>query len=84
MTCDDIREILSAYHDGELDEPAAGLLRATIWSRYVGSLWPSLAMLGVCLAAAALFQPYWIGALGGYCCHRCRTPQAHDADYLGR
>ena len=21
-------------------------------------------MLGVCLAAAALFQPYWIGALG--------------------
>ncbi len=45
-------------------DSAAGLLRATIWSRYVGSLWPSLAMLGVCLAAAALFQPYWIGALG--------------------
>ncbi len=45
-------------------DSAAGLLRATIWSRNVGSLWPSLAMLGVCLAVAALFQPYWIGALG--------------------
>ena len=28
------------------------------------SLWPSVAMCGVCLATAALFQPYWIGALG--------------------
>ena len=23
-----------------------------------------MAMLGICLAAALLFQPYWIGALG--------------------
>ena len=23
-----------------------------------------MAMLGVCLAAARLFQPYWVGALG--------------------
>ena len=45
-------------------DSAAGLLRATIWSRNVGSLWPSLAMLGVCLAIAALFQPYRLGALG--------------------
>lgn len=42
----------------------AGLLRATIWHKNQTSLWPSLAMMGVCLAAAALFQPYWIGALG--------------------
>ncbi len=26
--------------------------------------WPSVAMLNVCLAAAALYQPYWIGAVG--------------------
>ncbi len=44
-------------------DSAVGLLRATIWGRNVGSLWPSLGMLAVCLAAAALFQPYWIGAL---------------------
>ncbi len=43
---------------------AAGLVRATTWGRKVSSIWPSFAMLGVCLAAAALFQPYWIGALG--------------------
>ena len=30
----------------------------------VASLCPSAAMLGVCLAAAALFQPFWIGAAG--------------------
>ena len=45
-------------------DSAAGLLRATIWRRNVGSLWPCLAMLGACLAAAAHFEPYWIGALG--------------------
>lgn len=45
-------------------DSAAGLLRASIWRRNVASLWPSLAMLGVCLSAAAVFQPYWIGALG--------------------
>ena len=37
---------------------------ATLWRSNVTSIWPSVAMLGVCLAAAALFQPYWIGALG--------------------
>ncbi len=42
----------------------AGLLRATLWRGNVVSIWPSVAMLGVCLAAAALYQPYWIGALG--------------------
>lgn len=43
---------------------AAGLARATAWRRNVASLWPSFAMLAVCLAAAALFQPYWVGAVG--------------------
>ena len=43
---------------------AAGLARATLWRHRVASLWPSLAMLGVCLATAVLIQPYWIGALG--------------------
>ncbi len=41
----------------------AGLARATIWRGKVASNWPSMVMLVVCLAAAALFQPYWIGAL---------------------
>ncbi len=43
---------------------AAGLARATLWRHRMASLWPSLAMLGVCLATAVLFQPYWIGAVG--------------------
>jgi hypothetical protein len=42
----------------------AGLARATMWHRREASAWPSIAMLGTCLAAAALFQPYWIGAIG--------------------
>lgn len=28
MTCDEVRETLSGYHDGELDEPLAGRVRA--------------------------------------------------------
>jgi len=43
---------------------AAGLSRASIWRGKAASVWPSAAMLGVSLAVAALFQPYWIGALG--------------------
>ena len=43
---------------------AAGLVRATTWGRKVSSIWPSFAMLGVCLVTAGLFQPYWIGAAG--------------------
>ena len=44
----------------------AGFLRASLWRGNVAraGLWPSVAMLGVCLAAAPLYQPYWIGALG--------------------
>ena len=65
-------------------DSAAGLLRATIRSRNVGSLWPSLAMLGVCLAAAdplsALLDRRRRGS-GGY---RCRAPQTHGPDHLGR
>ena len=45
-------------------DSTAGLLRATIWRGNLASIWPSVAMLGVCLAAAAFYQPYWIGALG--------------------
>jgi len=42
----------------------AGLARATLWHRRGASTWPSVAMLGVCLASAALYQPYWIGVIG--------------------
>ncbi len=45
-------------------DSVCGLARATLWRSNVASLCPSVAMLGVCLAAAALFQPYWIGAVG--------------------
>ncbi len=48
-----------AWGDG-----VAGLARASIWRGREASAWPSVAMLGVCLAAAALYQPYWIGAVG--------------------
>jgi len=46
-------------------DSACGLARATLWRSNLASVFPSVAMLGVCLAAAALFQPYWIGAVGG-------------------
>lgn len=42
----------------------AGLARASIWRGNAASIWPSLAMLAVCLMMAAFFQPYWIGAVG--------------------
>ena len=42
----------------------AGLLRTSIWSGNVASIWPSIAMLATCLSVAVLFEPYWIGALG--------------------
>ena len=45
-------------------DSAAGFARATVWRDNVASVWPTMAMLGVCLATAAFFQPYWIGALG--------------------
>jgi len=43
-------------------DSAAGLVR-DMWER-VSRLWPLAAMLVVCLGAAALMQPYWIGAVG--------------------
>ena len=43
---------------------AARLSEAGMWRLNMGVLWPSMAMLGVCLAAALVFHPYWIGALG--------------------
>ena len=45
-------------------DSAAGLARATLLRGRTGSIWPSVAMLAVCLAAAVLFQPYWVGAVG--------------------
>lgn len=45
-------------------DSVAGLTRATIWRDSSDTIWPSIAMLGVCLAAATLFHPYWIGAIG--------------------
>ena len=45
-------------------DSAAGLARASIWRDNVASKWPSIVMLGTCLAAAIAVQPYWIGALG--------------------
>jgi len=43
---------------------AAGLVRASISNGRQGTVWPSAAMLAVSLAAAALYEPYWIGAIG--------------------
>jgi hypothetical protein len=43
---------------------AAGFARATVWRGKAMSMWPSVVMLGTSLVVAALFQPYWIGALG--------------------
>ena len=47
-------------------DSVAGLVRgAGIWrGKEIGKWPPSIAMLGVCLAVAVLFQPFWIGALG--------------------
>ena len=42
----------------------AGLTRATICRGTAASIWPSIGMLVVCLAGAALYQPYWISSLG--------------------
>ena len=47
-------------------DSVAGLVRGVAsWNGKDMGVWrPSMAMLGVCLTAAALFEPYWIGALG--------------------
>ncbi len=45
-------------------DSTAGLLRATIWDKKRASLWPSVAMFGVSLVAAAFYQSYWIGIAG--------------------
>ena len=45
-------------------DSAAGFVRATLLRDRPGSLWASAAMLGVCLAAALLYEPYWTGAVG--------------------
>ncbi len=45
-------------------DSTAGLARAMFWRSNVASVWPSLGMAAVCLGAALLYQPYWIGAVG--------------------
>ena len=45
-------------------DSAAGVLRRSIRENQRMRELPSLAMLTVCLIAAALFQPYWIAAIG--------------------
>lgn len=45
-------------------DSTAGLLRATIWHKKRASLWPSVAMFGVCLVAAVFYHSYWIGIAG--------------------
>ena len=46
-------------------DSASGLTRyASIRRGRAMGWWPSIAMLPACLAAAALFHPYWIGAVG--------------------
>lgn len=43
---------------------AAGLTRDTICQNGISKIWPSLVMLSVCMGVAALYQPFWIGAMG--------------------
>ncbi len=46
-------------------DAASGTLRDTlIWRRRFSGRWPSVAMLGACLASAAFFHPYWVAAAG--------------------
>lgn len=45
-------------------DSTAGLARATLWRSNVASVWPSLGMGAICLGAAVLYQPYWIGIIG--------------------
>ena len=45
-------------------DSVAGSLTVAIRSGNIPIILPSIAMLIVCLAAALLFQPYWIGVLG--------------------
>jgi dolichol kinase len=44
-------------------DSVAGVVRGLIPGGET-SLWPSIAMLGACFAAALLYQPYWVSALG--------------------
>ena len=51
-----------AWGDG-----AGGLLRdILIWRLWLPGRWPSAAMLGVCLALALFYQPYWIAAAAAF------------------
>ena len=45
-------------------DSTVGLTRSTILRGELARVWPSVAMLCVCLGVAVLYQPYWIGATG--------------------
>ena len=45
-------------------DSTAGLARAMFRRSNMASVWPSLGMAAICLGAAFLFEPYWIGAVG--------------------
>ena len=45
-------------------DATVGLVRYTIRRGRMARVWPPVAMLGVCLVAALLIQPYWVGAVG--------------------
>jgi hypothetical protein len=42
----------------------AGSARDTFWRYHPTSLWPLVVMGAVCLSAAVLYEPYWMGAIG--------------------
>ena len=46
-------------------DSASGITRDIVVRRGIfPGVWPSVAMLGACFASAAMFQPFWIGAIG--------------------
>ena len=45
-------------------DSVAGLARDTIWRDHIASVWPSLAMLGICLVIVSFSHPLWISVVG--------------------
>ena len=45
-------------------DTVSALARGALRNGRSAQVWPSVAMLATCLATAALYHPYWIGALG--------------------
>ncbi len=45
-------------------DSTSGFVRATYYRSNFSSWWPSLGMMLICLGAALLYAPYWIGVVG--------------------